>query len=48
MTNEQIAKVLNDLAAEDPFVQRLQALRDLLTDEAMQILRFLVDHTEPQ
>ncbi|WP_315833918.1 hypothetical protein [Bradyrhizobium prioriisuperbiae] len=47
MTDEQIAELLNKLAAENPFTRRLQGLRDLLTDEAYEMLRVLVEETLP-
>ena len=47
MSDEEIAGAINKLASERPFLRRLQELRDLLSDEAMEMLRVLIEETVP-
>lgn len=47
MTEEQIARIINAYAAEQPSMRSVQSLKDSLSSEAIEMLRALLNDTMP-
>lgn len=47
MTEERLADAINEYAAAGPFMRSIQQVRDLLSEEAIALLRSMLDETLP-